>query len=296
MVLKQSDLLKLCHLAISAAKKAGNIIQQYSNKNVTVQNKSTGTSKASQVVTEVDLLCQKAILKTLSPTLETYNLGLLTEESIDNNSRFEKDYFWCIDPLDGTLPFIEGIPGYSVSIALVSKEGIPYIGIIYNPLEDTLYHAIKGMGAYKNGKAWQLEKAKRDKPLTFICDRSFKRDDNYLLIVNQLEQIAKELAYKNLHIISNGGAAMNACWVLENNPACYFKFPKKDIGGGSVWDFAASACLFNEIGGYTGNFLGGSIALNEKESTFMNKQGVLFASNLKLAQEITKIYAMLSKS
>ena len=54
---------------------------------------------------------------------QKYDFGILTEETPDNGSRLVKDYFWCVDPLDGTLPFTEGTPGYSVSIALVSKSG-----------------------------------------------------------------------------------------------------------------------------------------------------------------------------
>ena len=51
----------------------------------------------------------------------TYDLALLTEESEDDRSCFEKDYFWCIDPLDGTLPFTRNEAGYSVSIGLVAE-------------------------------------------------------------------------------------------------------------------------------------------------------------------------------
>jgi fructose-1,6-bisphosphatase/inositol monophosphatase family enzyme len=64
---------------------------------------------------------QAAVLEVLAPTFKAYDLGLLTEELADDGSRFEKDYFWSIDPLDGTLPFTQGKPGYAVSIALVRR-------------------------------------------------------------------------------------------------------------------------------------------------------------------------------
>ena len=49
---------------------------------------------------------------------DEFEVGFLSEETEDNGSRFEEDYFWCIDPMDGTLAFINGHPGFSVSIAL----------------------------------------------------------------------------------------------------------------------------------------------------------------------------------
>ena len=81
-------------------------------------------------------------------------MGLISEELKDDSSRFENEFYWCIDPLDGTLPFTEQVDGYAVSIALVSREGIPVLGVVYNPEKNDLYTAVKGEGAYKNG--WPL--------------------------------------------------------------------------------------------------------------------------------------------
>ena len=99
-------------------------------------------------MTEVDFKSQQIILELIEPTLEKYDLALLSEEKEDDHSRFQKDYFWAIDPLDGTLPFIENMDGFAVSIALVSKAGIPIIGAVFDPTNSTLYHAIKGCGAF----------------------------------------------------------------------------------------------------------------------------------------------------
>ena len=109
----------LCDIAIDAATQAGAIIQRNFHCNVATQNKDSGSSIASQIVTHIDFMSQELILQLIHPTCEKYNIGLLTEESEDDLSRFRKDYFWCIDPLDGTLPFVEKRPGYSVSIAIV---------------------------------------------------------------------------------------------------------------------------------------------------------------------------------
>ena len=84
MKLSPSVLEKLAESAISAAKQAGDIIESYTEKTVTVQKKSGGDSYASQVVTEVDLLCDAAISKILRPLCAEYDLALLTEETEDD--------------------------------------------------------------------------------------------------------------------------------------------------------------------------------------------------------------------
>ena len=56
------------------------------------------------------------------------------------------------------------------------------------------------------------------------------------------------------------------------------KFPKKEIGGGSIWDFAATACIYQELGLTATNFGGGRLDLNRKDGTFMNHEGVFYAN------------------
>ena len=122
MQLSTNDLYLLSQCAISAALQAGQMIANFDRDKLTVNTKKAGTSLASQVVTEVDHLSQAIILQTLQPGCDIYDLALLTEESPDDGSRLEKDYFWCIDPLDGTLPFIEGVHGYSVFYCISFKR------------------------------------------------------------------------------------------------------------------------------------------------------------------------------
>lgn len=271
-----------------AAQQAGALISSYTNRSVTVQHKASGSSLASQVLTEVDELSQKIILNTLHPTLVQFNLGLLAEESEDNRSRFEKDYFWCIDPLDGTLSFIKQTPGYSVSIALVSRAGEPVIGVIYDPVRRTIYDATQHQGARRNGKSWRPSAT--DKSLSMIADRSFPDSPHYHEVRAGLKCIAAQAGWPGVETVMHGGAAMNACWVLENAPACYFKFPKPQNGGGSLWDFAAAACIFNESGAVATDIFGQPLDLNRADSTFMNHRGTLFASDQALAQQIIDLY------
>ena len=294
--LSQNDLKELAELAIDAAKQAGRIISDRAQKSVTVFKKTGGDSLASQVVTEVDQLCQDLILKTLKPSFERFDLGLLTEESTDNESRHDKDAFWCIDPLDGTLPFIESTPGYAVSISLVSQKGTPLIGVVFDPVESTLYHAIEGEGAFRDHEPWKPDLVPKAslKPLSLIGDRSLAQHARYSEIVSETEAIAHERELDGVHSKLTGGAVMNACWALEKAPACYFKFPKPTDGGGSLWDYAATACIFKEAGAFVSDIYGAPLDLNRSGSTFMNHRGILFATDQELADRIREFHAKIA--
>lgn len=255
MKLNSNDLSELAGCAIEAVKEAGKMIADYADQDeLGVEKKSTGESLAAQIVTKVDRMSQDIILKHILPTCEKFDLGILAEESEDDLSRFKKDYFWSIDPMDGTLPFVESKPGYAVSVALVSKDEKAQIGVIYDPLENDLYHAINGQGAYLNQELWKLK---------FNDVSSFD-------------------------FLDRGGAVMNAMWVLKENPAYFYKHPKPTDGGGCVWDYAASVCIYEELGAWVSDMHGNPLELNRKESLFMNHKGILFASHETIAKEILK--------
>jgi len=270
------DLKYLTISAIEAALSAGKIIQKYMNEDVLVEEKEGGTSYASQVVTAVDRECETAILSHLLPSCTEFGIALLSEESEDDNSRFEKDFFWCIDPMDGTLAFINKEAGFSVSIALVAKDGKPQIGVVYDPSTETLYHAIKGNGAFKNGRPWEI---KNTNPyLSYLTDKKLKDTPRAAEIEIMLQEYVTKLGLNEIKEISGAGSVMTAIRVLENGPAFMLKFPKKEKGGGSLWDFAATACIFHELGLPATNFEGGKLDLNRKDGTFMNHEGVFYAN------------------
>jgi 3'-phosphoadenosine 5'-phosphosulfate (PAPS) 3'-phosphatase len=279
MNLSKDDLIQLVRIAEEAAHKAGQLINSFSNTEFKITHKKGGHSLASKVVTEVDYRCESLILAHLKESLEKYDLAILSEEQEDDKQRLNKDHFWCIDPLDGTLAFTESQAGYAVSIALVSKDGMPLIGVIYDPLKNTLYSAIKGHGAFRNGSRWSLPHSTEITTLTLPCDRSLLVRQEFNELRNTLNNWAVNSGFTGLTEIHHGGAVMNACWALEHTPACYFKLPKPENGGGSLWDFAATACLYSEMGASVCDFKGQALDLNRADSTFMNHRGVIFASD-----------------
>ena len=269
------NLLPLKESAIDAAHAAGRIIKSYMDQDVLVKSKQGGTNYASQVVTKVDKECEEEIISYLLPTCEEYDLALLTEETEDDGSRFEKEYFWCVDPIDGTLAFIRKEPGFSVSIALVRRDGEPVIGVIYDPSTDTLYHAAKGDGVYRNNAPWKIP-APND-TLTHVSDKPLSKTSRPEELKRLLTNKVGELGLSGYTVLEGGGSVLNAINALKNPPSCMIKHPKKEIGGGSLWDFASTACLFHELGFRATSFEGGPLDLNRKDSTFMHHEGVHYA-------------------
>ena len=283
---------ELTEKAVKAASNAGQLIRSYRDKDVNVMQKEGGSTLASQVVTEVDRKSQDAILQVLLPTCDEFDIALLAEEDEDDRGRLESAYFWCIDPLDGTLPFINGQPGYSVSIGLVAEDGTPVIGVVYDPVHDVLYQATKGQGLRRNNERWSL--MQDSQALTFTYDRSFAEDPNFNQVKDELEAYTHSLGLNEFNPIHYGGAVLNACHVLENGPGCHFKFPKSQDGGGSLWDYAATACLYEEGGAVVSDVFGNSLELNRPDSTYMNHRGALYATNKELAKRVREIIAKYS--
>jgi fructose-1,6-bisphosphatase/inositol monophosphatase family enzyme len=287
MLLTLNDLKDLSLIAKKAALLAGELIGEKQGRPIEVNSKLGGENIASCVVTEIDLAAEKVILSTLAPTLEKYDLGLLAEESSDDNSRLEKDFFWCIDPLDGTLSFSRDEDGYSTSIALVSKQGIPMIGVVYNPRSKDLYLAIKGAGAFKNDSILSVNNS--SKYLTLLYDQSFIKHPDYEKEMKAMKVAASELGLEGVKLHHLGGAVMNGISTVELSPAIYYKHPKKALGGGSIWDFAASSVIQLEAGGHNSDYHYSPLRLNRKDSTFMNDYGVIYCSSIELSKRFIQV-------
>lgn len=283
MTLTTPHLSQLCDIAKSAAVIAGEYIQSQFDTAIVKKRKTGGDSLASQVVTEVDLKAQEIILDQLKESIHTYDLGLLTEEATDDHSRLQKDYFWCIDPLDGTLPFTEHRAGYAVSIALISKAGDPVVGVAYLPDLKTCYAAYTGSGVYRNNQMLVRHSGKAE-TLHFYMDQSFLTAPYYPWVKTQMETLIQTSEYTQIEYHSDFGGVRNAIGVMESGAGCYFKFPKQANGCGSIWDYAATCLFMQESKLSVSNAAGTRLHLNDLETTFMNRTGILYATDQRLAE------------
>ena len=128
------------NLAKEAAIEAGSIIMKYYQKDYDVHQKSYHNP-----VTTADKEADEKIKEILLSNNSDY--GWLSEETVDSKERLSKKYIWVVDPLDGTKEFIEGIPNFVVSIALV-EDNKPILGVLYNPETGEIFSAAKNCGSY----------------------------------------------------------------------------------------------------------------------------------------------------
>jgi len=130
-------------ILITALMTSGKILLKYFNKPLEIKQKESQSS----IVTEADLESEKIIIGLIRKAYPDHNI--IAEEAgfISNNSEFT----WIIDPLDGTSNFASGIPWFGVLITLF-KQDTPIMAGAYLPVQNTLYFAEAGKGAYRDGK------------------------------------------------------------------------------------------------------------------------------------------------
>lgn len=291
-MLSSLDIDHLAQVGLDAALASAEYISSQTGQKHTTFLKPGVQSLATQLVTEIDLKSQQIIIKKLAKSIRFYDLGMISEELQDDKSRFEKEYFWCIDPLDGTLPFTEQRHGYAVSIALLDKLGEPMIGIVIDPHHKKQYLAIKGNGCFINEKPYQGDKVNNDQ---LIChfDRSFVQSLDYNSTMIQLHQLKEKFGLNAVKVHTGAGAVMNALGLLGASYGCYIKLSKPTIRGGCIWDFAASSLIFRELGLFVSDSFGRPLMLNKKDSLYMNEEGILFATDSNLGKELIQLAKVL---
>jgi fructose-1,6-bisphosphatase/inositol monophosphatase family enzyme len=258
---------ELLAAAREACLSAGRFIQANRDRPLEVGSKGF-ESRASDVVTEIDIQAQAIILERLKQTIERYDLGVLAEEGEQDDSRLQKHAFWTVDPLDGTQYFIDGQPGYSTSIALVSQSGEPILGVVYDSVHDKLFEAVTGGGVTLNGTPLSVMKPREgdSERTTWFADRSLPTYPYY----------ASVKAHFDIRYV--GGAVMNALQLLTEPNSVYVKSTKKARSGCAIWDLAAVALMVEECSGSVRTYAGGPLHLNRSESVFFNDVGFAFAS------------------
>jgi len=175
--------------------------------------------------------------------------GWLSEETVDTRERLEKSRVWIVDPLDGTKEFIEGIPHFSISIALV-EDGYPVIGIVYNPCTEEMFYAEKEKGSYLNGSNVKISIKEK------LIDSS---------IVVSRSEYRKKLwhAYKeNFSDIKPIGSVAYKLGLVGANQYDIFS----TVAPKNEWDICAGDCIIKEAGGVFKTINDKNIIYNQKKT------------------------------
>lgn len=141
--------------AISAAKLAGPDFKKYFGKPRHIKLKG---GDIHNQVTEVDVKLEQKITAHIKKSFP--GAQFIGEELAPNNRENLGEVFWIIDPIDGTTNYIQGIPMCCVSVAAWDKNG-PLAGVLYNPIQNQIYTASRGQGAFLNGKQIKVSSTKQ---------------------------------------------------------------------------------------------------------------------------------------
>ena len=122
--------------------------------------------------------------------------------------------------------------------------------------------------------------------MAIYADRSWAQQDELGAVTDALDDVATAFGLHRADLRVGAGAVVNALEALSQRHGIYLKRPKSTKGGGSVWDFAATACIAREQGAWVSDAHGSPLLLNPTSTTFMNEQGVLYASSKALGDAV----------
>ena len=195
------------------------------------------------LVTEADIAAETAITASLGE--DTPEIAIMAEESADDELKEPAEATWIVDPLDGTTNFAHGIPVFAVSIALMDA-GQVRVAAIYCPMQDELFCAWQGGGAWLNGQ--KITVTETDFLVQALVATGFPYDIHARL--DDVMAQMRALLPKVRDIRRMGAAAVDLAYVACGRLDAFWEMDLKP------WDTAAGWLLVQEAGGTVTEFDG----------------------------------------
>ena len=226
---------------------AGNAIMKIYNRDFSVEYKEDLSP-----LTEADIVSHNIIVE----GLKKYVIPIMSEEGkkIVYEERSNWEYYWCIDPIDGTKEFIKKNGEFTVNIALIYRD-TPVLGIVYAPVPRDMYIAKKGDGAFKNGVALPLKQhLNLHEKMWVVASKSHLSEET--------QEFIDGLDTKEIVQVSKG-SSLKLCMVAEGEADIY---PR--LAPTMEWDTAAADAIVRESGKMTYQF-------ENKQPLLYNKRDLL---------------------
>ena len=187
------------------------------------------------LLTEADLAAQRALFKHLH-TIAPYPVMGEEMTEAEQHAVWEQggEGLWCVDPIDGTSNFVNGLPFFAISVALI-RDQRSILGVVYDPSADEAFYALEGQGAYMNGDRLPLK----------LPPAELKRSMAGIELKRIDRTLAGRLAFE--HPFSSqrnlGASTLDWCYVAAGRMHVYLH------GGQKLWDYAAGCLILREAGG-----------------------------------------------
>lgn len=247
----------------SAIYSAASVHKKYFKKIKNIKTKS----HSFDYLTASDIEAEAIAVKIIKKNFPEHNI--FAEEN--TYPKTSSPFTWIIDPLDGTNNFAHNLPIFSISLALAKKDKL-LLGAVYNPVQEELFFAVSGKGAYLNKKRIKVNDiSSLDKALLitgFYYDRGKKMRENLKII--------ERFFNKNIVGIRRfGSAALDLCYLASGRVSGFWEFEL------SPWDFAAGKLILEEAGGKLTDEKGRNVSLF--------KSSYIVASNKKIHKDMLKV-------
>ncbi len=228
-----------------------------------IENLQVATKAPGDFVTSADKKTEKIIINELQKAHPEY--GIVTEETGVINKSNEKNR-WIIDPIDGTLNFLNGVPQFAISVAYEENNEI-LCGVILNPITNEMYCAEKGNGAYLNNSRIRVSKKKKVQDSLLVTGGP-KHTSN---IKKKIFSEYIDISNKSSSVRKFGSAALDMAYVACGRFDGYWQ---REI---NLWDVAAGIVIVKEAGGLVDFF--------EEDNKFPLKRNIL-ATNSGIHDEL----------
>tara|TARA_B100001057_G_scaffold137636_1_gene137272 strand:+ start:1204 stop:1944 length:741 start_codon:yes stop_codon:yes gene_type:complete len=205
------------NIMIKASEKASKILIRDFGE---IEKLQVSKKAPSDFVTNADLKAEKIIIQELKKARPSYSI-ISEEFGVEKNK--DNDHTWIIDPIDGTVNFLHGVPHFAISIALKFNNEI-VSGLIFDPIKNEMFYAEKNNGAFFNNQRIRVSKKNEINDCLFVTGGKIDID--------------LSLPYRK-----TGCAALDLAYVAAGR---YDGFFQKDL---NIWDIAAGIILIKEAGG-----------------------------------------------
>ena len=256
-------------VAMAAAKEAGAVLQAEHSRPQKISYKGD-----VDLVTETDKKAEQLIVGRLRREFPDHRI--VAEEG-GTGAAAASRYEWHVDPLDGTTNFAHGYPCFAVSIGLL-EDGKPLLGIVFNPVADEMFSAVRGEGAFLNGVGIHVSKIERmETSLVATGFPAHKRGD-----VGNIHYYWQFTLHSH-GVRRDGSAALDLCSVAAGRFEAFWEFGLKS------WDTAAGILIASEAGGRVTNLTGGPYHPGDPNILVTN--GLVHEEIQNFATEIGKKFA-----
>ncbi|CAN5279647.1 3'(2'),5'-bisphosphate nucleotidase CysQ [soil metagenome] len=273
-------LQKELETALELARKAGDVILEFYENGFEIEEKFS-KDNFSEPVTEADRASSRLIVKGLNQAFPLD--GILSEEEIDLPERLTKQRVWMIDPIDGTRGFVEKAGDFAVQIGL-TENGKPIVGVVFQPINNRLYFAVKDKGAYLIEEGGRMQKLQvSDKfdfrEMTLAVSRSHRSP--------KMTNLVEHFNFKNE--FPHGSVGLKIGLLAQQKADLYIHLSPRT----KFWDTCAPQIILEEAGGKLTDLFGQEIVYDI--SDVQNYNGVLATNGTAHETVLAHLKTLLTK-